>query len=82
MRTPGHWAGLQYIVGVNPFVQLFFYTLSIPCITVGDKRAPEERHCLAVLSAPPPDLKGLNGNERRHPAIDLRLSRFSSERFG
>ena len=73
-------ARLRFIVDLNPFGQLFFKAMNIPCITVADN-APQERtrhaqangndeispdgECLAVLSRPPEDFRALDEGERR-----------------
>jgi len=58
---------LRFIVDLNPFGQLFFHAMNIPCITVADAlpNGNGEGDCIAILSAPPEDFRELSVKERR-----------------
>ncbi len=57
---------LRYIVDLNPFGQLFFHAMNTPCITVADASgAGPGEECIALLSRPPADFKGLSEDEKR-----------------
>lgn len=73
-------ARLRFVVDLNPFGQLFFKAMNIPCITVadnappkrtreaqanGDDEAATDGECIAVLSRPPEDFRALDEAERR-----------------
>src|SRR5205085_7162754 len=77
-------ARLRFIIDLNPFGQLFFKAMNIPCITVaeaaprkardaaemgdderGGDKADDGAECIAVLSRPPEDFRGLSEEERR-----------------
>lgn len=62
---------LRYIIDLNPFGQLFFDAMNIPCLTVADALpdGEESGECIAVLSMPPSDFKGLNKDERRKQVV-------------
>ncbi|MBM3333502.1 N-6 DNA methylase [Candidatus Sumerlaeota bacterium] len=58
---------LRFIVDLNPFGQLFFRRMNIPCITVADALPDGDGRgeCTAILSAPPDSFKGQDEKERR-----------------
>lgn len=72
-------ARLRFIIDLNPFGQLFFKAMNIPCITVADaapripkrvSKADDEissdgAECVAVLSRPPEDFRPLSEEARR-----------------
>jgi hypothetical protein len=58
---------LRYLVDLNPFGQLFFHAMNIPCITVADlqDKVDGKEECIAILSRHPDNLQGLSEGERR-----------------
>jgi type I restriction-modification system DNA methylase subunit len=82
---------LRFIVDLNPFGQLFFHRMNIPCITVADAlpNGDGQGDCIAVLSTPPENFKGLSEKERRkcvemtiHKAIEQLSGRRKSATIG
>jgi len=64
-------ASPRYIVDLNPFGQLFFHAMNIPCITVADS-LPDgggDCKCKAIISKPPADFKELGEEERRKRVV-------------
>jgi hypothetical protein len=63
---------LEYIVDLNPFGQLFFRAMNIPCLTVASVSATEEpsSECLCVISRPPGDFRELTIQQRREKVVD------------
>ncbi|MBZ5615902.1 MAG: N-6 DNA methylase [Acidobacteriia bacterium] len=63
---------LDYIVDLNPFGQLFFHAMNIPCLTVASVSAKEnpDSECLCVISHPPDDFHELTIQHRREKVVD------------
>jgi hypothetical protein len=64
-------AQLRCVVVLNPFGQLFFNAMNTPCLTIADAtdKVDLDSNCLAVLSAPPTDLSGLDEDARRKQVV-------------
>jgi hypothetical protein len=62
---------LRFIIDLNPFGQLFFDAMNIPCLTVAEASPDggEKDECIAVLSTKPEDFKGLSKEERRKHVV-------------
>jgi hypothetical protein len=61
---------LRYVIGLNPFGQLFFEAMNTPCITVADVTTEFQSNSgIALISTPPADFKGLTKDERRKRVV-------------
>jgi len=71
---------LKYLIDLNPFGQLFFRAMNIPCVTVAsiEKDVKGIQKCVTVLSKPPRDFHGLNEIERRKKVISTVLEALRS----
>ncbi|MDI7267177.1 MAG: N-6 DNA methylase [Myxococcota bacterium] len=93
------WAGLlrqklssecrvERIVDFNPFGQLLFRAMNIPCVTVGQRAPPDRGHAQVVVCGPAAALREVPESERKAKLMDdaraalRRLGRDSTARAG
>jgi hypothetical protein len=68
----GSKTGLDAIVDLNPFGQLFFRAMNSPCITSAVSTKQEENGtCYCVISRPPQNLHGLDIDQRREKVVAI-----------
>ncbi len=71
-RKLAEQASLRYLIDLNPFGQIFFGAMNIPCIAVFEKRpAYEGEEALVLLSSKKSWPKGKSAAERRTEAVSI-----------
>lgn len=71
-RKLAEQASLRYLIDLNPFGQLFFGAMNIPCIAVFEKRpAYEDENAIVVLSSKKSWPKAMDKTTRRGEVIAL-----------
>lgn len=63
---------LEYIIDLNPFGQLFFRAMNIPCLTIASVSETEnpDSECLCVISQPADGFGELTVQQRREKVVD------------
>ncbi len=71
-RKLAEQASLRYLIDLNPFGQVFFGAMNIPCIGVFEKRpAYDGEEAIVLLSSKKSWPKGMSTPERRAEAVSL-----------